>query len=193
MGYTDYGQYQLRFRERWIKHYFVTLKNPLATKKGMHTHHHHNVCDTKRFGLQVQSWCRGGEEDQEKVFPLEKPGEDPRSDGWAEFGGLDRCSGWGCEQNFQAEGKVCLRHCGKKEKCAGCNAILQQLKAQLAGIPVWGGGVVEEEAGGWEGQLSGLLAFKSGSKEGGQLGNTLFSKGSETRLHVLWDQKLSKI
>lgn len=43
---------------------------------------------------------------------------------------------------------MCLRYDGKKEKCVGCSVILQQPKVQLAGVPVWGWGVVEDEAEG---------------------------------------------
>lgn len=68
------------------KTYFVPLKIPLSTKKGTHTNNHNNAHDTKRFGPQVQSWCTGRGDD----FPLEKPGEDQRSDARAEFGGLGR-------------------------------------------------------------------------------------------------------
>lgn len=67
---------------------------------------------------------------------------------------------------------MCLRYDGKKEKCVGCSVILQQPKVQLAGVPVWGWGVVEDEAGGREGQLGRLLTMESGSRERGRLGYT---------------------
>lgn len=67
---------------------------------------------------------------------------------------------------------MCLSHDGKKEKHAGCRVILQQPKVQLAGVPVWGWGVVEDEAGGREGQSTRLLSIKSGSRERGHLGYT---------------------